>query len=400
MAKTNNKGNVTSEEKIVTRYDRKQQKRKEEARKAAREKKITIGVCVAVLAALVIVCSVWAVSSYNRIHKEFIKVNNESVSGIEFDFYYGISKNETLSQTLYGTMTYAEYFSQYLGYDISASDKSQKYSGSEDNTWYDYFANNAVQTIMQYRALLADADKNEFTYADFDADYESLKAEIQSAADEAGVSFKQQFKDLFGSNATESSLNAFMQEYLKAVAYQEKLREDLAATDEEIAAYYEENKDNYDQVTYRQFIIKAETEADETSYAEAKEKAEAFAAAVTDETTFAENCRNYATDEQTDTYAEDSASLLSDTYKSSVDEAAQEWLFDSARTEGEVTIIEDEENSQCYVVYFVSRKYDESNNENIANTLLNNSYSELIASYTDEMTIENIKNRIKMYKED
>lgn len=402
MAKTTKKVNhaeTNTEEKIMTKYDRKMQRRREEALKEAKKKKVTLGVLIAILIAAVIGGSVWAFSSYNAIHKEYIKVNGDSVSGIEFDFYYGISKNENLSQTLYGTMTYADYYKSYLGYDTSKSDKSQEYSSSEGNSWYDYFANNTVSTIKQYKALIADAEKNGFTYDNFDADYEALQSDIQSAADEAGVSVKEQYKSVFGSHATESNLKSYIETYLKAEAYKEELQTKLAASDDEVQTYYEENKNTYDQVTYRQFTVKAETEGDATALAEAKTKADSFLEAVTDETTFAEQCRAYATGDDVETYASDDGSLKKDTYQSSVDTAASEWVFDSARVEGDQTVIEDLDNNQYIVLYYVSRMYDESNNETIASTLLNQSYSELISSYTDSMEVDNIHNRIKMLSE-
>lgn len=403
MGKTINrrKGNEISveEQKIVTKYDRKMQKRKEEAIKAAKQKKITLGVLIAVAVCAVVGCIIWAVGSYNTIHKEYIKVNDESVSGIEFDFYYGVSKNENLSQTLYGTMTYGDYFTSYLGYDSAKSDKSQAYSSSTEYTWYDYFANSAVNTIKEYRSLLLDAEKNGFVYEDFDTDYEKLQSDLKTSADEAGVSLNEYYKTFFGKNATQKSVKPYIEEYLKATAYEKQLRTELAASDDEIKAYYEENKDTYDQVTYRQFVIAAETKGDEAAMSAAKEKAEAMMAAVTDESTFAEQCRLYATEDEKDKYASDDGSLLSDTYKSSVDSVAADWVFDSARAGGDVTVIEDADNSKYYVLYYVSRKYDESNDEKIADTLLNQNYSELISGYTETMKVDNIKNRIKMLKE-
>ena len=46
-------------------------------------------------------------------------------------------------------------------------------------------------------------------------------------------------------------------EYLKADAYRTELTDSLKATDDEVKQYYEEHKDTYDQVDYREFTIKA-----------------------------------------------------------------------------------------------------------------------------------------------
>lgn len=86
--------------------------------------------------------------------------------------------------------------------------------------------------------------------------------------------------------------------------------------------------------------------------------------------------------------------------KSSVTNSSlADWLFTQDRKAGEVTVIEDTDNSAYIVAYFISRSYDESNNTTIANQLLSQKYNELITGYTDNMSVNNIKNRIKMLSE-
>ncbi|MDO5403424.1 MAG: peptidyl-prolyl cis-trans isomerase, partial [Eubacteriales bacterium] len=269
-----------------------------------------------------------------------------------------------------------------------------------DYTWYDYFAGSAVNTIKEYKALLLDAEKKGFVYDDFAADYESLQSDLKKSADEAGVSLKEYYKSVFGGNATQKNVKPYIEDYLKASAYEKQLQSKLAASEAEINDYYEENKDTYDQVTYRQFIIDAETQGDEAAMKAAKEKAETMMSAVTDEAAFAQQCRVYATQEQAEAYEAEEGSLLSDKYKTSVDAPAADWVFDSARIKGDVTVIEDTDNSKYYVLYYVSRRYDESNNEKIADTLLDKNYNELISEYTEKMTVDNVKNRIKMLKDE
>ena len=131
--------------------------------------------------------------------------------------------------------------------------------------------------------------------------------------------------------------------------------------------------------------------------AAAKEKAETMLSEINSEDTFAESCRKYATDDEKDTYESDDASLKSKTKKSSADNVIADWLFDSDRKAGDITVIEDKDNNQYYVVYFISRDYDSSNDTTIGQTVLSNKYSELIKGYTDNMKVDNKKNRIKMY---
>ena len=407
MAK-NNRSQNQQEQKVVTKYDKKVQKRKEAQRKAERDKKITVFACIAAAAAIIVIAVCVAVSNYTKVHKKFIEVDNTPVSQIEFDFYYGVAKSDLLNSSLYGTMTYASYFTSYMGYDTGKSDASQKYASS-DNTWYDYFANTAVTKIKEFKALNKAADDAGFTYNTLEDDYNSFIENIASEADSNSISVGEAYKELFGSHATESSIKPYVEKYLKAAAYQEELQTTLAATDDEVAAYYAENKDNYDTVDYRSFTITAETSGDTAvhrrdfhvavftaSLAAAKTKADAMAAAVTDEASFAQACTQYAaTDEDKEKYADETASLSKSAKKSSVTNSSlADWLFTQDRKAGEVTVIEDTDNSAYIVAYFISRSYDESNNTTIANQLLSQKYNELITGYTD-----NIKNRIKMLSE-
>ena len=89
-----------------------------------------------------------------------------------------------------------------------------------------------------------------------------------------------------------------------------------------------------------------------------------------------------------DTYADDGASLVSETKKSNIEEACADWIASSERKEGDLTVIEDDDNSCFYIVYYISRSYDGSDDDTIKSTLINQKYSEYIKKYTDEYTVD------------
>lgn len=381
--------NVASDkEKVVTKYDRKMQKRKEEERKEAKRRFITKWVCIAVLAGIILGSGTAIGIKLNRIYNDYIEVDNDKISQIEFDFYYGIAKTNNLNTTLYGTMTYGDYYTSYMGYKTSQSDKSQEYS--TDYTWYDYFSNSAVTTIKETKALLEDADANGFTYDNESADYDEFIGQLKDAANEADTSYSDYLKQLFGKRATEKRVKEFLKDYLKSTAYQEQLSDTLAATDSEVSEYYQDNKDTYDKFEYRIFTVKAES-SDSADMADAKDTADSFASGVSSELDFINQCRKYA-EAGDDTYADDAASLVTETKKSSIESACADWVASSDRKEGDITVIEDTENECYYVVYYISRSYDGSDDDTIKSTLLNQKYSEYIKKYTDEYSV-NVKKR-------
>lgn len=387
------------DEKIVTKYDRKMAKRKAEARRDARNKKIAKISTIVILTALAIALVTTLVLNLNRIYREYIKVDGESVNQVEFDFYYSLTKGNILNQQLAGNMTYLDYFAAYMGYDSSKSDKKQKYDSSSGHTWYDYFANATVNTMKEYKALLNMAEEKEFDYTDADADYEEFMKNVKEAADEAKISLSKYYKSTFGAYATNSSIDKYIREYLKATAYGEKLYDDNKPGDDDINEYYEENKDDYDTVTYRSVYIKAKVEDDETALADAKTRATEFAASVISEETFVDNCIDYVAEDDVDTYSEAKGSLVEDKYKSAMSTDEADWLFSTDRKKGDVTVIEQKSNSRYEVIYFISRDYDLDNNEVIRSTIYSKRYEELITPYIDAIKVENKYNRIKMLGE-
>lgn len=387
------------DEKIVTKYDRKMEKRRAEAKKDARNKKIAKISTIVILTALVIALVTTLVVNLNRIYREYIKVDGESVNQVEFDFYYSLTKGNILNQQLAGTMTYLDYFQNYMGYDSSKSDKKQEYASGSGHTWYDYFANATVSTMKEYNALLNMAEEKGFDYTDSDADYEEFMKNVKEAADEAKMSLSKYYKSTFGAYATKSGIDGYIREYLKASAYQEKLYNDNKPNDDEIKEYYEEHKDDYDTVDYRSVYIKAAVEDDETALADAKTRATEFAASVISEETFVDNCIDYVAKDDVETYSDAKGSLVEDKYKSALTTDEADWLFSADRKKGDVTVIEQKSSSRYEVIYFISRDYDLDNNEVIRSTIYSERYEELTKSYIDAVEVENKYNRIKMLGE-
>lgn len=376
-----NKAQNVSTEKVMTKYDRKMAKRREEEKRLQREKVIFRAVGAGVLAGIIIAVAVIFGTRYNRIHNKFISVDGSNISQIEFDMYYNVSKNALMSQSFYGSMTMADYYS-YMGYSSSQNDKSQTNSQT-GKTWYEYFADNALTTIKEYKALIKDADANGYEYTTGDEDYADFTHQISDAASDAGKSIKDYYKQSLGQYATESNVKKYVMEYLKANAYQRELTDEFAATDDEIKNYYEENKDIYDQVDYREFTVTA-VDSTDGEMEQAKAKADEFAAGATSEQAFIDLCRRNAPDGESK-YDNDEGSLKSKITSSDMESGTSEWLLSDERNAGDVTVVEDTSEHCYYVLYFISKSYDGSMDETIASNVLNKKYSDYISALTDDM---------------
>lgn len=373
------------EEKIVTKYDRKVAKRKAEEKKAKRNKLIAKIAGFVVLAAAIVALVVTTVINVNRIFREYIKVDEKSISQIEFDFYYGLTKNAELSTTLYGSMTYLNYYESYLGYDAEKRDDKQDYS--DELTWYDHFAAKTTDAMIEYKALLKAADEAGYEYTTWEEDYEEFETGMKDSAASLGESVSDYYKDMFGKYATKSRIKEYVKDYYKAISYYTALREELGASDSEISEYYNENKDDYDLFSYRMFTIKAEDMEDE-SFETAKSKAEEFRDSVSDEETFITACKSYAP-EGDETYESDDASLIEDSSSSYfASYPFSEWLLDGERSEGDVEMFEDSDSNCAYIIYFISREEDAEADEEITEIIIGQKYSEFIADYTDDIKVD------------
>lgn len=382
--------------------------REQEANRKKNERiKIAVGAAL-VMAATGGVIGTAIYLNHQDTYGTYCKVGEHDVSRLEFEFYYNSTVNNFLN-------SYGNYIS-YLGLDTSKPFSEQEYE--DGKTWEEYFQEQALE-LMKEVYILSDAskeDKFEFDSSKYDEFYDS----INEYAKEYEVSTEQYLKEMYGSRATKSNLKEIIKNYLLASDYASYLQEEkLTPTDEEIKTYYEENKDDYDEVTYRLFSFEADpsildsqgnieveadkktnesttdksatekmdsesseevTESSETSEETseettdenytteewdaamemAKSKANEFFEQVYDEETFKELCVKYSNEDLKSDYEEDDISLHSSEKKSEMPTAISEWLMDEEREKDATAVIEDKENHIYYVVFFMSRQRDDS----------------------------------------
>ena len=355
-----------TEQKVMTKYDRKVQKRKEEKEKEKKEERISTTVGIVFLVALVCLVASFPIRTYLATHETYVVINGEKVNKVEFDYVYNTSKNNYITQ-------YGSYLS-YFGLDTSKDLSTQMYS--DTLTWQDYFEQNAVESLKQNKALMAEAKAAGFTYDTTD-EYNTFKETIKTSAAAAGVSDKEYVRSIYGSYATMSRIEEYVKNDMVMNAYYQKLQEDNAPSDDEIQSYYEENKATYDSVDYRLTTIEADLPTEPTELADPVEETAADTTGTTDGTAAADSTQDtaYQPSDAEIAKAMDDAKVLADDAeqtvakdgeahenekKSSVNYLISDWLFDDARKAGDTTVITND-NSHCYyVVAFEKRYLDET----------------------------------------
>ena len=355
-----------TEQKVMTKYDRKVQRRKEEKEKEKKEERISTIVGIVFLVALVCLVASFPIRTYLATHETYVVVNGEAVNKVEFDYEYNLTKNNYITQ-------YGSYLT-YFGLDTSKDLSTQMYS--DTLSWKDYFEQMAVDNLKQSKALKAAADAEGFTYDTTD-EYNTFKDTIKTSAANAGVSEKEYVRSIYGDYATMGRIAEYVKNDMVMNAYYQKLQEGNAPSDDEIQSYYEENKANYDSVDYRLTTIEADLPTEPTELADPVEETAADTTGTTDGTTAADSTQDTAyqpSDAEIAKAMEDARVLADDAEKtvatagdahenekkSSVNYLISDWLFDDARKAGDTTVITND-NSHCYyVVAFEQRYLDET----------------------------------------
>ena len=147
-------------DKVVTRYDRKMEKRKKEEEKERRSWKRFKIVSIVILAAVAvsIVFSI-GTSFYNRytvLNQTYFQVGDHDITRLEYNYYFNNVYSNYLSM-------YGSYVSM-MGLDTTVDLDEQTYPGNENMTWKDYFDQSAVEQIQQTKAMADEARENGLQY--------------------------------------------------------------------------------------------------------------------------------------------------------------------------------------------------------------------------------------------
>ena len=242
--------NSQKPEKKLTKYDLKMQRRREEVLRQQRTARYSAIAGVVVVLIVVAVLATKIYGGYQDKHGTYVTVGEHEVQRAEYEYYYYSSINSLYSY-------YGNYLS-YMGLDLSQPLDQQTYM--DDMTWKDYFDQQAVEQLKQVYSLTEEAEAAGFEYdaaADVDAAVESL----ETSAGDADMTVSEYVKASYGSLATLDNVKSFVEKSSIATAYYNSVEDATEVTSDEVNAYYDENKDNYDSVDY--LICKIEADMPE-----------------------------------------------------------------------------------------------------------------------------------------
>ncbi len=328
-----------------------------QAQKAAAQKRrnmIIYSVIGAVCVVLVVALLVWNSNFFQR-RTTAATVGDTQYDVADLSYYYYNAYLSEYMMAQYG----------YSAFDPDTPADEQTYDEESGQTYYDYFMESALETLKTttaaYDAALADGYTSDDVKDEVD---EAIQSAKDSASTSGYVNFKQYLLAQYGEYMTESSYRTVITRQAIANRYISDYQESLEFSDEEIQAYYDENKDSLDTFTYSYLVFNpAEVDnedesmtdeeveaAEEASFADAKDKADAAAQALESGSSVEDVAEEY----EVESYSADASSV-----GSSLSSIYKEWLQSADRQAGDVTVIENAETN-CYVVVFHDRYLDET----------------------------------------
>ncbi len=338
-------------------------------------KKVIGKVVAIVLAVVVCLAAVYGIFNFFGIPQKVLtaaKIGDERVTVAKYNFYYMDMYLNTYNQSQsYDSQYGAGYGAMYTGYDSSKSPMEQEYPGTledfegESATWADYFRVQSLKYLQTYLAYAKLAKEAGMTLDDDElADIDEQVESIRSSAESNDYSLDRYLTKIYGKGVNEKLLREVMEERQLAYKYAQQKQEDVetGVTDAQIEEEYTANPAEYALVTLNGFVVSADTSAiaddatddektaaTEAAMADAKAKAEGYAAKVNSAETLLEQAKAYnSTATEASVKLED---VTGTTLASSFSQAASDWAYAAERAVGDVTVVE---TSKGYAVLYMA----------------------------------------------
>ena len=264
-----------------------------------------------------------------------LTVGDHEISNAELNYFYMSAINSFNSN--YGS------YAAMLGLDTSKPLNEQVINNDTGLTWADDFLNTAKDNARSAYALADAAEAAGFTLSEDDlADIDSAINNMKLYANLYGYSSTKDFlKAQYGNGATEESYRQYVTLNALASAYRNSYSSSLTYTDADLRAAESENYEKYSSFTYNTYYLAASKtdEVDADSDEAVKAAKEAADSLIGKDVATVEDfdAAIAALDVNRDTEA--SSTAYTDQQYSSVSATIRDWVIDSARKEGDKTVI-------------------------------------------------------------
>lgn len=291
-------------------------------------------------------------------------IDGEKVSVGMYNYYYA------------SVVNYYEQYAMYGYFDLDTTKSYEKqYTVDEDGneiTWAQFFQNEALREIELNYVYYTKGLKEGITLTQNQKDtietqIESLKA---SASDQE-MSLNDYISENFGEYCSEDTVRLMLEQYYIAVNYKGKFAINYKPSDEEINEFFDENRNDYNQISFS-YIATEYDATDDESKAQSQKVIDDYMDRITDrDSILAMVPEVYADYIQTDmeTAMSSDSSLTEEearedaiaNYQANIDSSITgasspfsdeitQWLFSDDTEIGEKNYYVDEENSYAYII--------------------------------------------------
>lgn len=287
--------------------------------------------------------------------QQVIAVYNDSeLTNEGLGFYYWFGYSSFVSY-------HGEYITQFL--NVNQPHDMQYYDDGE-TTWQEYFLEMALQNFRYYSSMGDDAKANGFQ---LDESFETYLADLDTVLAETAARYnyastEDYLRACFGAKATVDGYKAFMREYLTSMSYTSQLQQSVTATDDEVAAYYEEHKEDYQKngveqdgtclTTVRHILIAPTDTESDSDWLEAEQTAKEIYATWQNNPTedyFAQLAGTLSAD----TGSTGNGGKYENIYPGEMVAEFNDWCFDPARKTGDHDIVKSPYG--YHIMYFCER---------------------------------------------
>ena len=299
-------------------------------------------------------------SNFIRRTVPVLTIDGVNFSTAEFEFFFNSEY-----------MEYANFMSQFQGMGGMMPEQGIPLSRQiydvdpdtgEETSWAEFFVTGTINRLTNLVSMYNIARANGFELSE--EHREVIEDELSMLSMQAMFSgfptVDSYMQQAFGTGMNEKVYREIQEFMTIASAYSTFIRDSFEYSNDVLAAYYNENADTLDILTYRQFMVYVEY-PDETDFAseeelnaailEATEEARIYAATLSEgiqgEPSFIEAASEYMP------FYSDPDSTLRTSQGGRLDATVSNWLLDGSRQYGDVELIDTEQGT--YILLFVSR---------------------------------------------
>ena len=340
--------------------DKKMLAQQEAAKKAAKSKRRwTLGtILVVVLLAVIILLN----TGFIYTHSTAATVGERKVSPAELQYYYVNEYSNFLSQ--YGS--YASLFGLDTSTGLAGLGEQECPMLGEGKTWRDYFLENAMNSLKQVVALSDYARANDIALdesdlAAIDEDFASVE---QTAKSSGFANLNRFFSVQYGEGVSAKLVRSLIEESTLASKVMRQVEDSFSFSEDELEEYYASLDGSSDLFDYAYYYVAAEqlpveggeegeTAVTEDTLLEARMTAQAIETAYRDGADIADPVERFNAAIEAE-FDADEATVQSAVSGGSLGDMS-DWLRDSARKAGDLSVIDDSLGEGSYVVLFLAR---------------------------------------------